>query len=69
MMRFRILAVGAHARDVLRDERLFADKVFLPVRIVDATDDVEILDRPGNPVPPMYSPDELAVLRERESMR
>ena len=65
MMRFRTIAVSARAREVLLEEGLFTEKVFLPVRVVDSPGEAA-LDRPDDPVPPMYSPDELAILRERE---
>jgi hypothetical protein len=68
MMRFRMLAVSARAREALLDEGLFTDKAFLPVRVVDAAGCVTILDRPDEPVPPMYSPPELAILREQERL-
>jgi hypothetical protein len=69
MLRFRKLAVSARAREVLLDEGLFNEKSFLPVRIVETPEPhVRVLDRPGDPVPPMYTEAELRVLRAREPL-
>lgn len=68
MTRFRQLAVGARARQALIDEGLFDAKAFLAVRsVADPERGVEVLDRPDDPIPPMYSPAELAALRAREA--
>jgi hypothetical protein len=67
MMRFRMLAVSARARAALLADGLFDDKAFLPVRTVAVPEPgVEALDRTDPPIPPMYTPAELAALRARE---
>jgi hypothetical protein len=67
ILRFRRLAVSSNARKVLVDAGLFTQKSFLALRSV-ATPErgVEILDRRHDPLPPMYTTEELAVLRAKE---
>lgn len=67
MMRFRVLAVSALARERLIGDGLFDGKAFLPVRCIETPEaGVLALDRLHDPVPPMYSPAELAALRAQE---
>lgn len=67
LLRFRMLAVSRRARRALIEAGLFAEKAFLGVRAVAAPEPgVELLDARHPPLPPMYSPAELAALRERE---
>jgi hypothetical protein len=69
VLRFRKLAVSARAREILLAEGLFNEKSFLPVRIVETPEPhVMVLDRPGDPVPPMYTEAELLVLRAKERL-
>jgi hypothetical protein len=64
-----MLAVSARARAALLEEGLFAPKAFLPVRVVTQVEPhVKMLDRPDDPVPPMYSGAELVVLRAQERL-
>jgi len=67
LLRFRELAVSRKARRVLIDAGLFSPQSFWPFRSV-ATPEagVEILDGRHDPVPPMYTPEELTALRSRE---
>jgi len=66
-MRFRQLVVSRRARRALIDAGLLAPKALLAVRsIVDPEAGVEVLDEHHDPVPPMYTPDELVVLRLEE---
>lgn len=66
-MRFRMLAVACRARRALIEAGLFPEKAFLGVRTIAAPEPgVELLDERHPPVSPMYSPAELAALRERE---
>jgi hypothetical protein len=66
-MRFRQLVVSRRARQVLIDAQLLAPKALLAVRsIVVPEAGVEVLDQHHGPVPPMYTPDELAALRLEE---
>jgi hypothetical protein len=68
MMRFRQLAVRRRARDALLGAGLFKPRDFLRMRSVAAPEPgVENLDRGYPAVPPMYSAQELAVLRLQES--
>lgn len=67
LLRFRMLAVSRRARLALIEAGALAEKAFLGVRTVAAPEPgVELLDERHPPVPPMYSPAELATLRERE---
>jgi len=67
ILRFRQLAVSRKARQALVDEGLFSPTSFLPFRSVDTPETgVEILDRRHAPLPPMYTAEELAVLRANE---
>jgi hypothetical protein len=67
IMRFRQLAISAKARAALIDECLFDAKAFLPVRAIDTPEPgVVLLDRQADPLPPMFTAEELAVLRARE---
>jgi len=69
ILRFRQLAVSRKACQALIDARLFTQKAFLPFRsVVTPESGVEILDERHEPVPPMYTPEELAVLRAKEKM-
>jgi hypothetical protein len=66
-MRFRQLVVSRRARQVLLDARLLAPRALLAVRSVAVPEaGVEVLDERHGPVPPMYTPDELAALRLQE---
>ncbi len=57
------------ARQALIDARLFTQKSFLPFRsVVTPENGVEILDERHDPVPPMYTSEELAVLRAKEKL-
>ncbi len=68
MMRFRQLAVGAKARAALIEEGLFDAKAFLPVRATETPEPgVVVLDRADDPLPPMFTAEELAALRACES--
>jgi len=66
MLRFRQLAVSARARRALIADGLFAASAFLPLRVIHDVAPGEVLDRPGDPVPPMFTADELAALGARE---
>lgn len=67
MLRFRKLAVSRRARRALVDAGLFKQKSFLPLRSIATPEKhVEILDQKYDAPPPMYTPEELAVLREHE---
>ncbi len=67
ILRFRQLAVSRKARHALIDAGLFANKAFWPLRSVAAPEGgVEILDEHCDPVPPMYTPEELTALRAEE---
>jgi hypothetical protein len=67
MMRIRQLTVSGRAGRALIDAGLFSEKAFLPTRSVAVpADGVALLDKRHDPVPPMYTDDELAVLRSRE---
>jgi hypothetical protein len=66
-MRFRQLVVSRRARQVLIDARLLPPKALLAVRSIVAPEaGVEVLDEHHGPVPPMYTPGELAALRLEE---
>ncbi len=68
ILRFRKLAVSGRARSALIDAGLFRAREFLPVRSVAAPEPgVARLDERFPPVPPMYPPEELAGLRQREA--
>jgi len=67
MMRFWQLPVSGSARRALIAGRLFSEKVFPPIRSVAVPEEgVALPDERHDPVPPMYTDDELAVLRSRE---
>jgi hypothetical protein len=68
ILRFRWLTVSQQARAALIGGGLFDPRAFLPVAIVrDVPAEQPVLDRLHAPIPPMYTPAELAVLRERQS--
>ena len=68
VLRFRKLAVSRRARKALIGAGLFAAKAFLPFRsVADPEPGVERLDERHAPIPPMYSPEELAALRAKEA--
>lgn len=66
MLRFRQLAVSARARQALAADGLFASTAFLPLRVIHDVRPQDVLDRPGDPVPAMYTAVELAALRAQE---
>jgi hypothetical protein len=67
ILRFRKLAVSRKARQALIDAQLFTQKSFLPFRSVAMPQNgVEILDGRFEPLPPMYTREELAALRANE---
>jgi len=67
MMRFRQLMVSRKARQALIDARLFSAKAFLAVHSVALPENhLEVLDRRYDPVPPMYTAEELLALRSKE---
>ena len=67
MMRFRQLMVSRKARQALIDARLFSGKAFLAVRSVALPENhLEVLDKRYDPVPPMYTAEELVALRSKE---
>lgn len=66
-MRFRQLLVSRHARQALIAARVLSPKALLAVRSVASPEPgVALLDELHAPVPPMYTPAELAVLRATE---
>jgi hypothetical protein len=66
-MRFRQLVVSRRARQALIDAQLLAPKTLLAVHSISVPEaGVEVLDERHGPVPPMYTPDELAALRREE---
>jgi hypothetical protein len=67
ILRFRKLAVSRRARETLIDAGLFIEKAFLPFRTVTMPENgVGILDGRYEPITPMYTAEELAVLRAKE---
>jgi hypothetical protein len=67
LMRFRQLMLGRRARRALIAARVLSPKTLLAVRSVAAPEPgVVALDGLHAPVPPMYTPEELAVLRATE---
>jgi hypothetical protein len=67
ILRFRNLYISARGRRALIEAGLFPEKMFFPIRVVDHPEPgVALLDSAANPLTPMYTPDELAVLRAQE---
>ncbi len=67
ILRFRQLVVSRKARQALIDAGLFTSESFWPFRSVAAPEEgVEVLDQRHDPIPPMYTPEELAALRAEE---
>lgn len=68
ILRFRGLAASRRARAALIGAGLLAAREFLPLRTVETPEPgVEVLDGRHEPIPPMYTAEELAGLRAREA--